>query len=310
MQERPGRLPPLATLVVFESAARLSSFTRAAHELNVTQGAVSRQVRALEEHLGKPLFTRAHRAVILTPTGRHYAQSVRAALGQIADATRAVRSPPGQPRVTLGTTTAMASLWLIPRLARFRALQPDIDIRVLAADRPADFAAEAVDLALYYAREGDARGGRRVLEEECFPVCSPAYLAEAGTPRSASELARHTLLVLEGELPGWVNWHEWFRRLGVKDEEPGRTVHINSYPLLIQAAVAGQGIALGWRYLLDDLIAAGALVRPLEETLRGPGAFWLFEPDGSPPRREVALLREFLLDELGTQGGTLEPAAR
>ena len=93
MHDRPGRLPPLATLVVFESAARLASFTRAANELNVTQGAVSRQVRALEEHLGKPLFKRAHRAVTLTPTGRHYAQAVRAALGQIADATRAVRSP-------------------------------------------------------------------------------------------------------------------------------------------------------------------------------------------------------------------------
>lgn len=302
MQERPGRLPPLATLVVFESAARLASFTRAANELNVTQGAVSRQVRALEEHLGKPLFRRAHRAVALTPTGRHYALAVRVALGQIADATRAVRSPRDRLPVTLGTTTAMASLWLIPRLARFREQQPDIDIRVLAADRPAEFAAEDVDLALYYARDGESRGGRRVLGEECFAVCSPAYLKSCGPMRTAADLLRNTLLVMEGDLPGWLNWHEWFRRLGERDDEPRHSVRVNSYPLLIQAAVAGQGIALGWRYMLDDLLESGALVRPIAASLPGPGAFWLFESDDATPRREVLLLGEFLLAELGSQG--------
>ena len=304
MNERPDRLPPLAALVVFESAARLGSFTRAADELNVTQGAVSRQVRALEEHLGKPLFRRAHRAVTLTPTGRHYAQTVRAALGQIADATRAVRSPQVSSPVTLGTTTAMASLWLIPRLARFRDRQPDVDIRVLATDRPADFDAEDVDLALYYARDADGRGARRVLEEESFPVCSPAYLARCGVLATPADLLRHTLLVLEGDLPGWVNWPEWLRRLGVKEAAPRRTVRLNSYPLVVQAALAGQGIALGWRHLLDDHLASGALVRPVEATLGGPGAFWLFDY-GNParPRPEVGLLRDFLLDEVGKLAG-------
>ena len=298
MNDRNQRLPPLASLVVFESAARLSSFTRAAAELNVTQGAVSRQVRALEEHLGKPLFKRAHRAVTLTPSGRHYAQVVRVALGQIADATRAIRSPQMTQPVTIGSTTAMASLWLIPRLARFRERHPDVNIRVLAADRPAEFAADEVDLALYYAREHEARGGRRVLEEECFPVCSPGYLERSAPLRKPADLARHTLLLMEGDLPGWVNWGEWFRRTGLRDDTPDRTVRINSYPMVVQAALAGQGVALGWRYLLDDHLASGALVRPIDTTLHGPGAFWLFEPDDAPLRSEVLALREFLLEEI------------
>jgi len=289
-------LPPLQTLPAFESAARLASFTRAAGELNLTQGAVSRQIRNLEQRLGVALFVRGDRGVGLTPSGAHYHAAVREALDRIARATADISVSEDSAPITVGTTSAIASLWLMPRLTGFRRSEPTLDIRVLASDRDFERASEEVDLVIEYDRKPRAgEGVTRLLEESVFPVCSPEYLRGREPPAGLPDLLDETLLVLDDDHPDWLGWEEWLRAVGVEDRPRRRPVRMNSYPLLLQAAVAGQGVALGWRHLVDDFLAAGSLVPVLAVPEVAPGAFYLGVTRPVPPDSPVARLRDWLL---------------
>ncbi|PSQ93361.1 MAG: LysR family transcriptional regulator, partial [Proteobacteria bacterium SW_6_67_9] len=264
MTERPQPLPPLQTLRAFESAARLSSFTRAADELAVTQGAISRQVRQLEERLGATLFVRADRGVRLTASGIRYDAAVREALQGMARATAELTSGRDTRPITVGATSAMASLWLMPRLTGFQRREPELDIRVLASDRDHDRAGDEVDLQIEYARRLlTGAGVRRLFDEDILPVCSPEYLSRRPAPEQPSDLLRETLLDLEDDPPDWMGWGEWFDAAGSSGGSRRQPVRINNYPALLQAAVAGQGIALGWRHLVDDFLEAGSLIPAL-----------------------------------------------
>jgi len=298
MPDRPDPLPPLQTLRAFESAARLSSFTRAADELAVTQGAISRQIRNLEQRLGVTLFVRGDRGVRLTPSGQHYDTVVRDALQRIARATAeiAVRSDAGP--ITVGATSAIASLWLMPRLTGFRRREPDLDIRVLASDRDLERASDEVDLVIEYARRPVSGTDVRLLfEEDIFPVCSPEYLRDHVVPRRPEELLGETLLALDDEHTDWMGWQEWFEAAGVEDVRFRRPIRINNYPTLLQAAVAGQGIALGWRHLVDDFLAAGSLVPLMRERADGRGAFYVSVTRPVPADGPVARLRDWLVED-------------
>jgi LysR family glycine cleavage system transcriptional activator len=269
-------LPPLQTLRAFESAARLGSFTRAADELAVTQGAISRQVRHLEERLGATLFVRADRGVRLTAAGARYETAVREALTGIAVATAELTGDQDDGPITVGATNAMASLWLMPRLTGFQRSEPSLEIRVLASNRDRDRASDEVDLAIEYARQSSVGAGlRRLFDERIYPVCSPEYLRERPGPLTAEDLPRETLLDLEDDHPDWMGWSEWFAALGIDNTARRQPVRVNNYPTLLQAAVAGQGIALGWRHLVDDFISAGSLVPALDVSVPGPGAFFI-----------------------------------
>lgn len=300
-------LPPLNSLVAFEAAARHLSFTLAANELHVTQGAISRQVRGLEEYLGKPLFTRANRNVKLTPSGLQYVQAIRASLMDIATTTEEVRSWRGHQQITFATSSGMASLWLLPKISAFQRDHEDIELRIVALEQLRDLAQLKWDIALYYCRTPPV--GLRttpLFYEEVFPVCSPDYLERHGPLGNPESLLRCTLLSLEEADQDWMSWKQWFAGVGVESVVPRKRLNINSYSMLLQAAKMDQGVALGWSQLVDDYLARGQLVRPMETVLRTEARFFLLEREDSPPRRGSACqFRDWLLDTIPKEVGDL-----
>lgn len=293
-------LPPLNSLVAFEAAARHLSFTLAAQELNVTQGAISRQVRLLEDYLGKVLFERTTRTIHLTPAATAYYEIVRASLLQVAQATGEIRHWQGAEQVTVATSTAMASLWLLPKVSEFQRENEEIDLRIIAHDHVKDFSRLDCDLALYYCstppREMQVTP---LFSEEVFPVCSPQYLQKHPALNKPEDLAACTWLVLDDPQRDWLGWSEWFNSQGLKNVEPKRRININSYSMVIQSAMGGQGVALAWSRLVDDHLRSGALVRPLDAVLRTDAQFCLLEPlSRSGMRQSVKRFRSWLLNQL------------
>ncbi|MBL1377620.1 LysR substrate-binding domain-containing protein [Zobellella iuensis] len=298
-------LPPMNSLIVFEAAARHLSFTLAASELNVTQGAISRQIRQLEDYLGKALFVRASRSITLTPTGLQYYQTVYRALLDVAQATGEIKKWQGEQQVTVATTNAMAALWLLPKVASFQQQHEEIDLRILATDNIVDLRRLDCDLALFYCRVPPAEMKVTPLfPEEVFPVCSPDYLARLGECHSPEEIFGKTLLYLDESQRDWLNWPEWFESVGLPVTAPRNRVNINNYPMLLQAAINGQGIALAWGSLVDDYLQSGALVRPVDTVLRTQASFSMLEPQGRGlVPASVKLFRSWLLEQLPGQVG-------
>lgn len=295
MYKPPSPLPPLQTLRAFEAASRLASFTRAADELNVTQGAISRQIRYLEDRLGVQLFIRADRGVHATVAGQRFSVVVSEILHELAHATAELLSEAERSTVTVGATSAIASLWLMPRLTGFRHLEPELDIRVLASDRDPERSGADVDVVIDYSRHPpESANAIYLFREQVLPVCSPAYLDERTEPRDPGHLLSETLLQLDDTHQDWMNWTEWLRESGIQVKSTRQAIRINSYPALLQAAIAGQGIALGWRHLVDDYLASGALISVLPEHVVGPGAFWLTPIRPTLPGSAVNRLCEWL----------------
>jgi len=290
-------LPPLNSLIAFEAAARHLSFTFAAKELNVTQGAISRQVRLLEDYLGKTLFERTTRTINLTPTGAQYHETVRDCLQSLARSTGEIRQWRGDQQVTVATSTAMASLWLLPKVAEFQREHEEIDLRIIAIDHVKDYSRLDCDLALYYC--GSSPKGMDVtplFSEEIFMVCSPAYLAKHPQLSSIEGLSSCTWLWLEDSQRDWIGWPEWFKRLQLAPVAPKHRININSYSMLIQSAISGQGVALAWNNLVDDPLSTGALVRPNDVVLQTHAKFCLLEPLSTRgPRHSVKLFRDWLM---------------
>ncbi|KXO76852.1 MAG: LysR substrate-binding domain-containing protein [Proteobacteria bacterium] len=297
-------LPPMNSLIVFEAAARHLSFTRAANELNVTQGAISRQIRQLEEYLGKELFVRANRNIYLTPTGLQYYQTVYSALLEVAKATGEIKKWQGEHQVTVATSNAMAALWLLPKVTAFQQ-QEGIDLRILATDNIFDLHKMDCDIALFYCRVPPVGMNVTTLfPEEVFPVCSPSYLAQFAENVTAEELFGRTLLYLDDSQKDWITWSEWFESVNYPEVKPKNRVNINNYPMLLQAAMNGQGVALAWGSLVDEYLDNGTLVRPVETVLRTQANFCMLEPsDRGVIPSSVKQFRTWLLDQLPGQVG-------
>ncbi|ERS04294.1 LysR family transcriptional regulator [Acinetobacter sp. COS3] len=297
-------LPPMNSLIVFEAAARHLSFTRAANELNVTQGAISRQIRQLEEYLGKELFVRANRNMYLTPTGLQYYQTVYSALLEVAKATGEIKKWQGEHQVTVATSNAMAALWLLPKVTAFQQ-QEGIDLRILATDNIFDLHKMDCDIALFYCRVPPVGMNVTTLfPEEVFPVCSPSYLAQFAENVTAEELFGRTLLYLDDSQKDWITWSEWFESVNYPEVKPKNRVNINNYPMLLQAAMNGQGVALAWGSLVDEYLDNGTLVRPVETVLRTQANFCMLEPsDRGVIPSSVKQFRTWLLDQLPGQVG-------
>lgn len=295
-----SRLPPLDNLIAFEAAARLLSFTRAAQELNVTQAAVSQQIRNLEQVLGLKLFERAHRAVRLTGAGREYQHTVSASLRHLASATGDIRLSETRPRLTIGCDQSIATLFLMPRLAAFKTLYPEVSLRLVASDVTADCLADETQVAVIHGTgEWPGFSSRLLFEEEVFPVCSPAYLQRTGPVRDAEELAGHDLLNLDDEQWDWMNWRVWFNSKGIDLPFERRAFEINSYPLLIEAAKNDHGVALGWRYLVDDALSNGLLVKPIDEVVKTDYAYYLVWPDRYERGQEAVEFCNWVDTQLG-----------
>lgn len=290
------KLPPVSSLVTFEAAARLANFTRAASELGVTQAAVSKQIHSLEEFLGIKLFARANRGIAVTPQGRRLLHAVVSGLDHIATIVDELRRPTGPAQVSITTTIALASVWLMPRVAAFRAIHPEIDLRIIAADPIMDLAAEGIDLGIRYGM-GQWPGitAQPLFHIDLFPVCSPSYLERHPRPRNPHDLLSATLLHIDEPNSQDADWAVWFAAMGMVTPPFTGGLHFNNYPLLIQAALNGQGIGLGWGHIVDDLIKSGALVRPIDSMRRLKPAFYLAVPTDIPVRESAQIFHDWLL---------------
>ena len=296
--QNPRRLPPLDLLLSFEAAARHLSFTRAAEERFVTQSAVSRQIRALEEDLGVPLFRRAHRRIALTPEGLALAATCTDTLGRLRDTVERLRAPHSRRVLTLSTTPGMASLWLIPRLSRFVQRQPGVDVRLDVSFERRDLAQDAIDVAIRLGR-ADAPEGTKMFDEEVLPVCSPSLLGPYSPPLSQpSDLARHTLLRLhDGGRGALQDWEPWLTAMGLSELEPRATLWFSNYDEVIAAAMLGQGVALGRRPLVDAMLEDGRLVAPFKDAVGSPRAYYVVVNPASAGLPEAQALVQWLLDE-------------
>ena len=264
-QNRP--LPPLDLLRGFESAARHLSFTRAAAELFLTQSAISRQVQALETFVGVPLFERRHKALILTAAGQSYYRTVAGVLEELRDATRKLREARTGHVLTVTSTVSFASIWLVPRLGRFRKENPGVDVRISATHEVLDLEREGIDLAIRdLPPDRVPEGAVHLAGEHLAAVCTPAYLAEAkaaGRPLSRpADLAHHVLLNLhdpKGRWP-WMSWAAWFESKGVHELAPAGWLTYDQYDQVLQSALHGQGVALGRMSIAQQFIREKRLV--------------------------------------------------
>jgi DNA-binding transcriptional LysR family regulator len=290
-------LPPLDLLVGFEAAARHLSFTRAGEELFLTQSAVSRQIKELEDQLGVVLFQRRHRALVLTEAGQQFYGATAQVLATMRAATERLRAQSGKRSVAVTTTHSFAALWLIPRLAGFTRAHPGVDVRITAEIRVQDLDRDGLDIAI---RHGPASlagpNAARLMGERVFPVCSPKLLKKIPLDKPA-DLRRHVLLQYDdpdGRHP-WLHWKTWLEVERIADLRPAGTLSFSGYEQIIPAAIAGHGVALGRTPLVKDLLASGELVAPFRSTADPARAYYAVL--SSSPSKDAAAFLEWLKEE-------------
>lgn len=297
------RLPPLQTLRAFEATGRLLSMTLAAEELHVTHGAVSRHIKTLESHLGVALFQRLTRRIVLTEAGAEFLLAVTRVLAELtkeSERLRAHDSRDGHGRVTrlkINSSVSFANKWLAPRLHRLKARHPELDVHLEVTDKYVDLNEGEADVAIRY---GSGRYPRvlaeRILEETVTPVCSPEYRRARAGMASVESLARCTLLHEDGML---ANWEQWLALAGVKGIRSDRGSAYSHGSLAIEAAIRGEGVALGRSVIVADDIAAGHLVAPFPEIcLKSERGHDLVYRIGSRDDPKVCALRDWLADEI------------
>ena len=287
----------------FEAAARHLSFTRAARELFLTQSAISREIKALEEQLGQPLFTRINRGLRLTNAGQSLHRAVGEALKLIDEATdRLAMSPVGE---TLAVTTSapLASMWLVPKLPRFIRLHPDVDVRSVAVEQKLDLERERLDLAIRWAPPGSSvPGGEPLFDVEMFPVCSPTLARDHARPLDApADLARHVLLDLEIVTSSgpWFEWQPWLEAMKLGDLKPAGTLHFSHYDQVVQAAIDGSGVAMGRNPHNARHLRDGLLIAPFgREAVLSRGTYFVLIPPRSTKRPVVKEFVAWLRDEV------------
>ncbi|PXW94345.1 putative choline sulfate-utilization transcription factor [Sphaerotilus hippei] len=298
------RLPPLQSLVFFEAAARHLSFTTAARELGSSQPAVSQRIGLLEEDLGLPLFRREHRGVSLTADGAFLFEAVHASLGGLGEAVNRLRARHDRQVLTVVTDFGFATYWLMPRLAALRASIPNIDVRIVTSQNEFDIRGEPVDVAIAFG-SGSWPGcqAERLFPEVVVPVCSPAFLARHGLEGEPAALGGLPLLHLESAEPArWLTWSHWFALHGLTTAAERRDLTLNNYALVIQAAIAGQGVALAWLPLVDELIRSGQLVTAVTRPVRTERGYFLVQPHALRSSGLLAGFRQWMLDECATAG--------
>lgn len=281
MKSLKSRLPPIKSLIAFEAVARHLSITRAGQELFISREAVSRQIRILEEHLGGKLFDRLHRAISLTVAGKEFIAVVQGSLKNIARASDNIQKNNQPFKITICATVAISSFWLTQKLIKYREIHPQMEFRVVVSDTPADMADDDVDISFRYG-DGNWPGFNavRLFEIDSFPVCSPDYLKKSlpiGTPL---DLLSHNLVNLDGEFHAHEDWLWWLKGHDVTIPETFKTMGFDNYSNVIQVALDGQGIVLGFSRLTDKLLATNKLVRPLDSSLTTRHAVFLVTRSG------------------------------
>ena len=269
-------IPGLQSLKAFDASARHLNFTRAAAELNVTPAAVSHQIKELEEAIGVPLFQRTSRHMQLTRQGQVLKPSIADALEGITRALQKLRQVENPTQVRVTVSPSLAAKWLVPRLDRFLESVPGADVRIDVSSEPLDFDREDIDVAIRFG-DGNYPGlvVGKLFHDTLFPVCSPELLKGGKKLREPKDLLQFTLIHLDWEAQGavWPNWRMWMLAAGVKDFNDTRGLHFSQTSLALQAAIDGNGVALGDSTLVGDDLASGRLVKPFELSLRSPAQF-------------------------------------
>ncbi|MBY6056612.1 LysR family transcriptional regulator [Leisingera daeponensis] len=292
------RLPSFSGLTAFYAAARHGTLTAAAQELNVSQPAVSRRIAALEADLGCALFDRSRKPVRMTPQGKDLLQALHSGFGQIEASVARLRQSAQGRVVTVSAPAGFVAFWLIPRLGALENAFPGVTIRILSQEY-----GEAIrpgDLLIRFGLPGAGAGQElRLLGDEVFPVASPLYLSRLGMAADGYDFARMTLLTMEAARSQWHDWPSWFQEAGLPMPPGARALDFNSYAMLVNAALAGQGVCLAWGGVLDSFLDTGALVR-----LEGPGAssahgYFASARDGLAAGRDVREILAWIAEKAG-----------
>lgn len=295
MVRRYYNLPSLTALAVFEASARHMNFNQAGMELNVTRGAVSRQIKALEDELGVALFDREAKGVHLTAEGEALYAVLARGFSEASEAVHAIKSGHRRSAVTLACTNAFATLWLMPHMGSFWRQQPDINVHHLMSDRAQDFRRADIDLRIRYGSGAWPDEEVELLfDERIFPVCGPGF-AEKSKDAADEDIERLPLLHVEGVDPEWTNWDEFLRRVGIA-HGPLHGRQFNNFSVLLQAAQDDQGLALGWERLIRPLLANGRLVKFGSLEVPAPGAYYLTWNARRTLSDSAGILRDWILE--------------
>jgi putative choline sulfate-utilization transcription factor len=291
---------PLDLLRVFEAAARSLSFTSAAAELGTTQPAVSQQIKRLEKELAVRLFDRIHRGIALTEAGQVLLQHVQQGLETIDAGIAAITAENQHEVLQVSTDFAFAAYWLMPRLPRFRQANPHLDVSLITSDRGMNSLRSDIDIAITF---GDGRfkhtEASRLFSEEVFPICSPRLLEGRKLPLSKTQLAALPLLHLKPDISSrWFDWNGLFQALDMSQQVAPPALSFDNYTLLIQAAIAGQGVAIGWAHLVDELLEQGLLCKVIDEHAQSQYGYWAVLSERKRRARLVQPFVEWVHEEL------------
>ena len=291
-------LPSFRGIVVFEAAGRRSSFTAAGAELGMTQAAVSYTIKALEDELGLALFEREHRSVRLTEAGRKLHDNCVIGLGLISRSLSELQPSKTESHVTLSVSTAFATLWMVPRMQQIRHDLPDIEIRLHTADRDLNIAAENIPLGI--------RGGRpedwsryecsKFADEEIVAIAAPDYLKRHGVPQTPQDLITQNLAHLDEPHRKAASWAEWLQSAGVTLPTNTRGLRSNEYVPVVQAALDGEGVALGWLHLVKNYIASGRIAAVTDHVMRTGEAFYVVWPKGRPLSPNARRVKDWIVE--------------
>lgn len=288
-------------VIVFEAAARLGSFTRAAQELNVHQPAVSAAIKQLEASLGVSLFSREHRKVTLTAAGSRLFADVTRALETVQNSAEAVSQLSRADYVTMNTSSAFNFYWILPRLAELRAACPGVDLRLQSSDGEPDIDSENISLAV---RRGEGTWpdchAALIAAEEIYPVASPRLMASAAPLRDPSDLLERRLIHLEEPIRPRPTWTQWFAHYGIEKPLPEGGLRLNDYAMVLQAAMASEGFAFGWRHLTDRLVEQNLLDAQRDWTWRTGKGFYLVWSRNRPLDDAARQIRDWVLSNVRT----------
>lgn len=289
------RLPPANSIVAFEAAARLGSYSSAARELGVTPAAISRHIRLVDEYLGTPTFEVLGRGKSLTLQGRELFEAVSMSLEHIAGVGSKIRHRVTESSLKVATPLAFASMWLMPRLMSFRSLHPDIELRFITADTDLDPALEGISLAVRYGTgKWPHLDVTPLLNPQVFPVCSQEYLQGSRPLKTIDDLQNQTLLERISDGSFGVSWAAWLKAVEARPTKAPMYMFFNSYEVAIRAALAGQGIALGVDILVEDMLKQKLLVRPLDRSVAWKEGYFLVSPRGAGLTPEMEVFADWL----------------
>jgi LysR family glycine cleavage system transcriptional activator len=288
------RLPNLAALRAFEAAARHQNFSRAADEIHVTHGAISHQVRSLEEELGVSLFARHGKRITITPEGERFAATLRKALTEIAQAAITLQDEAKQQRLTVTALPSFAARWLSPRVGRFIEQHPEFEVMLQSSSHLTDFVREPVDVGIRFGR-GTYPGlfVEKVMDDSYYPVVSPRF-NNGKLPRTPAKLERGMLLRCEDE-----PWTPWFRAAGLDMPEPAGGLVFQDSSMLVRAAAEGHGIALARRAIVATELASGELVRLFDIEVPCPQSYYFVCLPRSLQKPQVQAFHKWLFEEIG-----------